>query len=172
MPFSPLPNPSIHLCSRDAIPDQTHHYSQTLHVSIPYLIVEEEYFLVWHSTRLVYPREMRFLVPRENLHMVEVLDRTLVTRLYVKLLEESICQVRRVGSGSCSKQKRRRKRFGSVKDARNFAVEGERFAQPSRRVSHALRKDAYHDVVWEMTSLTYRSTDLAPPSLAFRGGDT
>ena len=125
MLFPPLPNPSIHLCSRDAVSDQAHHHSQTLHVPIPYLIVKEEHFLVRHSTRFVYLREVRFLIPRENLHVVKVLNRTLVTRLYVKLLEKSICQVRSVGSGRCTKQKRRRERFSSVKNARNFAVESE-----------------------------------------------
>lgn len=57
--------------------------------------------------------------------MVEVLDRALVTRVYVKLLEEGIRQVRGVGTGSCSKQKRRRERLGGVKNTGNVAVEGE-----------------------------------------------
>lgn len=73
----------------------------------------------------MYLGEMLLLVPGKDLHVVKILNRTFVTRLYVKLLEEGICQVWGVGTRSCTKQKWRRKRFGGVKNTRNVAVEGE-----------------------------------------------
>ena len=41
IPFPPLLNPSINLCSRNSVPDQAHHHSQTLHIPVPHLIVKE-----------------------------------------------------------------------------------------------------------------------------------
>ena len=121
-------NPSIHLSSRDSIPDQAHHHTQTLHISISYLIIKEKHFVIRHPARFLYLGEVLLLVPGKDLHMVEVLNRALVTRLYVKLLEEGVCQVWGVGPRSCSKQKRRRERFSGVKNTGNVAVEGERLA--------------------------------------------
>ena len=73
----------------------------------------------------MYLGEMLLLVSRKDLDMVEVLNRALVTGLYVKLLEKGSCKVRSVGARSCTKQKWRRERFSSVKDAGNVTVEGE-----------------------------------------------
>ena len=56
--------------------------------------------------------------------MVEVLNRALITGLYVELLEKSIREVGSMGTRSGAKQKRRRERFGGVKDAGDVAVEG------------------------------------------------
>ena len=57
--------------------------------------------------------------------MVKVLDRALVAGLYVKLLEEGVGEVGRVGTRSRTEQEGRRERFGRVKDAGHVAVEGE-----------------------------------------------
>lgn len=90
----------------------------------------------------MYLGEMLLLVPRKDLHVVEVLNGALVTRLYVKLLEKGICEVWSVGTRSCTKQQRRRERFGGVKDTGNVAIEGERLAPSSDHVSQTFCKEA------------------------------
>ena len=83
---------------------------------------------------------MLLLVSGKDLHVVEVLDRAFITGLYVKLLEERICEVWCMGTGSCTEQKRRGERFGGVKDSRNVVVEGERLTPTEFHVSQLFRK--------------------------------
>jgi len=83
LPSPPLPHPPIHLSFRNPVPHQTHHHPQTLHVSIPHLIIKEQHFLMINSTRLVDLGKVRLLIPRENLHIVEIFHSTLVGGLDV-----------------------------------------------------------------------------------------
>ena len=67
----PRPHPVINLCFRDPIPDQPHCHTQLLDVTIPALVIEKQHILKSNPALFLYFLEMSFLVPWENLHIIE-----------------------------------------------------------------------------------------------------
>ena len=80
IPIPPLPAPPIHLPPRDLIPDQTHDHPQLLHILIPRFVIKEQHLLIPDPGLLVQPLEVRLLVPREYLMVVEELGGFFVGR--------------------------------------------------------------------------------------------
>ena len=71
IPLPPLPNAPIHLPPRHTIPDQTHHHPQLLHILIPRFVIEEQHLFIPDPRLLVQSLEVRLLVPRKYLVVVE-----------------------------------------------------------------------------------------------------
>lgn len=78
LPPPPLPHPTIHLRNTNPIPDQIHNHAQPLHIAIPQLIIEKQHLVIHDPARLVQLPKMQRLVPRENLHKLEKVERALL----------------------------------------------------------------------------------------------
>ena len=67
----PRPHPIINLRFRDPIPNQPHRHTQLLDIPVPALVIEKQHILKGNPALFLNFLEMPFLVPRENLHIIE-----------------------------------------------------------------------------------------------------
>lgn len=71
LPPPPLPHPSIHLRARDSARHLPEHDPEALDIPVPALVVEEQHLLEGDAARLLDALEVRLLVAREDLHVIE-----------------------------------------------------------------------------------------------------
>jgi hypothetical protein len=71
-------NPTVHLFIRNSISHQPHNDAQSLHISIPAFIVEEQHLLVRQPRNLLHLLKMAHLAAGIYLQMIEELYRSSV----------------------------------------------------------------------------------------------
>ena len=69
--FPPRPHPIVNLRFRDPIPDQPHRHTQLLDIPIAALVIEKQHILKSYPALLLNFLKVPFLIPRENLHIIE-----------------------------------------------------------------------------------------------------
>lgn len=88
-PLPPLPDPAIHLLPRHAVPDEPERDPQLrLYVAVPRLVVEEQHVLVGDPARLLDARKVLRLRPREDLDVIEVVERADGARVGGRVVRE------------------------------------------------------------------------------------